>query len=118
VLAFDTNQATRMAPAVDRWRTVVRAAAAAIRQARVDGLAGPLTLPYSHDGDEFTTFQVKGTRIRQVHVAEVAGDRTMYMLEKAPKIGTDATVADILAYEAAMTMDPPPADPEPLVAWR
>lgn len=118
VLAFDTNQATRMAPAVDRWRTVVRAAAAAVRQARVDGSIGPLALPYSHDGDEFTTFQVKGTRIRQVHVAEVVGDRTMYMLEKAPKIGTDATVADILAYEAAMTMDPPPADPEPLVAWR
>jgi hypothetical protein len=112
VLAFDTNQATRMVGAVDRWRTAVRSAAAMVRALGTS--AGPLVLPYSHDGDEFTTMQVKGTRLRRVHVAE-EGDRTAYMLEKVPKIGTDSTVADILAFEAAMSMPEPEPEPEPAI---
>ena len=118
VLAFDTNQATRMAPAIDRWRTAIRGSAASLRQAREDKLVGPVALAYTHDGDEFTTFQVKGTRLRQVRLTEVENDRTMFMFEKVAKIGTDATVADVLAYEAAMTMEAPePEYDEPPVFW-
>ncbi len=89
VLAFDTNQPRRMAPAVDRWLTAVR------------------TGTHTHDGDPFTSDQVKATRLRKVRLADAEDDRTMYMLEKDGRIGNDAAVADVLAYEAAMTMTEP-----------
>lgn len=98
VRALDTNQSRHMAPAVDRWLTAVRAGT------------------HTHDGDEFTSDQVKATRLRKVRLADVEDDRTMYMLEKDGRIGNDSTVADVLAFEAAMTM-PEPTDAEPLVAW-
>lgn len=91
VLAFDTNQARRMAPAVDRWLTAVRSGT------------------HTHDGDSFTTDQVKATRLKKVRLADVEDDRTMYLLEKDGRIGNDAAVADVLAYEAAMTMPLKPA---------
>jgi len=99
VLAFDTNQSRRMAPAVDRWLTAVRAGT------------------HTHDGDPFTSDQVKATRLKKVRLADVEDDRTMYMLEKDGRIGNDAAVADVLAFEAASTMPPVEAEAEPLVAW-
>lgn len=101
VLALDTNQPSRMVPAVDRWLTGIRSAAAMRRDH--DG-EGPLVLPYTHDGDEFTTQQVLAARLRKVKVGDVDDDRTRYLLEKDGKVGNDAAIADVLAYEAAMTM--------------
>lgn len=100
VLAFDTNSARRMAPAVDRWRTAITTAGRMV----ADGIPD---LPYTHDGDPFTSDQVKATRLRKVRLIDADDDRTMYMLEKDGRIGNDATVADVLAYEAAMTMEQP-----------
>jgi hypothetical protein len=113
VLAFDTNQPTRMAPAVDRWLTAIRAAGALLRER--EGLPGPVLLPYSHDGDAFTADQVKACRLRKVNLTAAIDDRTRYMLEKDGRVGNDAAVADVLAFEAAMTMPPPAAAPTPFV---
>lgn len=99
VLAFDTNQARRMAPAVDRWLTAVRGGT------------------HTHDGDQFTSDQVKATRLKKVRLADAEDDRTMYLLEKDGRIGNDSTVADVLAYEAAMTMAPVVATPKPFALW-
>jgi hypothetical protein len=88
VLPLDTNQARRMSPAVDRWLTAVRGGT------------------HTHDGNEFASDQVKATRLRKVRLADAEDDRTMYMLEKDGRIGNDSAVADVLAYEAAMTMEP------------
>jgi hypothetical protein len=118
VLAFDTNQARRMAPAVDRWLTAIRGASRMLREWEAAGLPGPLLLPYSHDGDEFTTDQVKATRLRKVNLAELESDRTMYMLEKDGFVGNDSTVADVLALEAAMTMPEIAPEVEPWVIVR
>jgi hypothetical protein len=114
VLAFDTNQARRMAPAVDRWLTAVRSSGRLVREAEA-GQQGPLLLPYSHDGDEFTTEQVKATRLARVRLAELDDDRTMYMLEKDGNVGNDSTVADVLAFEAAMTMPELEEEAEPAI---
>jgi hypothetical protein len=92
VLALDTNSPRRMVPVVDRWRTAI-----------ANGT-------HTHDGDPFTTEQVKATRLRKVYLADGEDDRTRYMLEKDGHFGNDAAVADALAYEAAMTMAEP-ADP-------
>lgn len=97
VLALDTNQATRMAPAVDRWLTAVRGGT------------------HTHDGDEFSSDQVKATRLKKVRLADAEDDRTMYMLEKDGRIGNDSTVADVLAFEAAMTMAAPAPTREPFI---
>jgi hypothetical protein len=101
VLAFDTNQARRMAPAVDRWLTAIREGS------------------HTHDGDPITSDHVKAVHLRKVRLTEEADDgRTMYVLVKGDdhrKI--DGAVADALAYEAAMTMpDPTPAQ-ETEYAW-
>lgn len=115
VLALDTNQPTRMAPAVDRWLTAIRRAGAMVMGER---MVGPLLLPYAHDGDEFTTRQVKATRLRKVRLAEAEDDRTMYLLDKDGQVGNDSAVADVLAYQAAMTMPPPEEQVEPWVMVR
>jgi hypothetical protein len=117
VLAFDTNQARRMTTAVDRWLTAIRSAARLVREALAAGETGPLLLPYSHDGDEFTTEQVKATRLRKVNVTEIESDRTLYMLEKDGIVGNDSTVADVLALEAAMTMAEPEPEVEPAILF-
>ena len=100
VLALDTNSSRRMVPVVDRWRTAIA------------------TGVHTHDGDPFTTEQVKATRLRKVYLADGEDDRTRYMLDKDGHFGNDAAIADALAYEAAMTMAEPEPEPEPLVAWR
>jgi hypothetical protein len=92
ILNFDTNQPTRMAPAVDRWRTAIR--------------EGTTT----HDDDPLTAEHVKHAQLRRVHLHQDAEDqRTKYVIVKGEDgYGLDAAVADVLAYEAAMTMDEPP----------
>jgi hypothetical protein len=96
VLAFDTNQARRFAPATDRWLTALR-----------EGI-------HTHDGDPLTDLHVKATHLRKVRIGDEETDgRTKYVLIKGDDGGRiDAAVADVLAYEAAMTMpeDPPIED--------
>ena len=88
VLAFDTNQARRFAPATDRWLTAIRG-----------GI-------HTHDGDTLTDLHVKATHLRKVRLGDEEDDqRTKYVLIKGDDGGRiDAAVADVLAYEAAMTM--------------
>jgi hypothetical protein len=98
VLALDTNQATRMAPAVDRWRTAIAEET------------------HTHDGHPATSYHVKAAHLRRVHLAADPGDgRTRYVLVKGDdRRKIDGAVADVLAYQAAMTM--PEAEPE-AEAW-
>ncbi len=88
VLFFDTNQARRFAPAVDRWRT---------------GLAEG---SHTHDGDPLTTEHVLAAHLRKVRLTDDADDgRTNFVLVKGEDGGRiDGAVADVLAYHAAMTM--------------
>jgi hypothetical protein len=95
VLALDTNQPSRIGPAVDRWLT-------AIGEGK-----------HTHDGDPVTTDHVLAAhkqRLRARLVVDGEEDpRTLYRLVKgddAAKI--DLAVTDVLAYEAALTMPPPP----------
>ena len=97
VLALDTNSPRRMVPVVDRWRTGITNGA------------------HTHDGDPFTTQQVKATRLRKVYLADGEDDRTRYMLEKDGHFGNDAAIADALAFEAAMTMVEPEPEVEPAI---
>ena len=95
VLALDTNQPRRFAPAVDRWLTGIRA-----------GI-------HTHSGDPLTDLHVKAAHIKKVRLADEEDDgRTRYVLIKGDDHGRiDGAVADVLAYEAAMTMAPPAALP-------
>jgi hypothetical protein len=88
VLAFDTNQARRFAPATDRWLTAIRGGT------------------HTHDADPLTDLHVKAAHLRKVRLGDEEDDgRTKYVLIKGDDGGRiDAAVADILAYEAAMTM--------------
>lgn len=92
VLGFDTNQARKMAPAVDRWLTALR-----------EGT-------HTHDADPVTNAHVKAAHLRKVRLADEEDDgRTKYLLIKGDTGGLiDGAVADVLAYEAAMTMPPEP----------
>lgn len=94
VLNFDTFVTTRMAPAVDRWRSAIR--------------EGTTT----HDDDPLTASHVKHAQLKKVHLHQDGEDgRTKYVLEKGEDgFGLDAAIADVLAYEAAMTMEPPPPE--------
>jgi len=95
VLAFDTNQPRRMAPAVNRWMTAI-----------AEGT-------HHHDGDERLTRHVAAAHLRKVQVNAPDDDgRTKYVLEKGEdRARIDGAVADVLALEAAMTMDPPAVTP-------
>jgi hypothetical protein len=97
VVAFDTNQPRRIAPAFDRWLTGV-----------AEGLP--------HDGDPSTADHVKALHRRKVRLADQEDDRTMYVPVKGEDgRPIDAAIADILSLEAAMTM--PAETPEVLMAW-
>lgn len=88
VMAFDTNQRSRFARAVDRFLTAVR--------------SGTL----SHADDERLTAHVLAAALEKVRsAADEADGRTMHVLVK-PEDGRkiDLAVAAVLAYEAAMTM--------------
>jgi hypothetical protein len=88
VLAFDTNQARRFAPAVDRW------------------LTGIATGAHTHDADPITDAHVKAAHRQKVHLADHDDDqRTLYVLVKgADKRRIDGAITDVLAFEAEMTM--------------
>jgi len=91
VVALDTNQARRFAPAVDRWLTAIR------------------DRSYRHDRDPLTTTDVKSSHLRAVRLQDAPDDgRTMYVLVRGEDNSRiDAAVADVLAYQAAMTMPAP-----------
>lgn len=88
VLFFDTNQDRRMAPAVDRWMTALR-----------EGT-------HTNDGNPTVVAHVAAAHRRKAKATAPDDDsRTLYTIvkgEDGSKI--DAAVADILAFEAAMTM--------------
>lgn len=100
VLAFDTSQTRRFAPAVDRW------------------LSGLREGTHTHDGDPLTAEHVKAAHLRKVRISDPDDDgRTMYVLVKGDdRRRIDAAVADVLALEAAATM-PELRPSEPLVSW-
>lgn len=90
VVMFDTNQPTRFAPAVERWRTGIDTGA------------------HTHSGDEHVTRHVLSAALRKVHLKQDDEDgRTRFVLIKSSGgERIDGAVADVLAYEAAMTMPP------------
>lgn len=93
VVSLDTNQARRFAPAVDRWLTAIREGS------------------HTHDGDPVTADHVKASHLKKVRDADTEDDgRTKYVIVKGEeRRKIDAAVADILAFEAAMSM--PPLEP-------
>jgi hypothetical protein len=101
VAVLDTNQARRFAPAVDRWLTGIR-----------EGI-------HTHDGDPLTAEHVKSSCLRKVRAAEDSEDgRTKFVLIKGDDHHRiDAAVADVLAFEAAMTMPEVPPEQETYFAW-
>jgi hypothetical protein len=91
VVPFDTNQPRRMAPAVNRWLTAIS-----------EG-------NHTHDGDARLAAHVKAAQLRKVILTAPDDDgRTKYVLEKGEdRRRIDGAVADVLALEAAQTMEPP-----------
>jgi hypothetical protein len=103
VLFFDTNQDGRMAPAVDRWLTGI-----------VEGA-------HTHDAEQTTTDHVLNAHRRKARANAPEDDkRTLFVLVKGDDGGKiDAAVADVLAYEAALTMPVwQPADPPSIYETR
>lgn len=88
VLRHETYQWAKHARAVDRWLSGIREGS------------------HTHNGDETLRRHVEASHLQKVRVnADDEDERTMYVLVKGEdhrKI--DAAVADVLAYEAAMTM--------------
>lgn len=96
VLPFDVDVQTRWAPAFDRWLVALD-----------EGT-------HTHDDDPITNDQVKSANKRKVRLAEVETDRTMYLLVRgSDQAPIHDAVADVLAYEAAMTMADEAPDPGP-----
>lgn len=94
VLAFDTNQDRRMAPAVDRWLTAISLG------------------EHTHDGDPDITSHILAAQKKKARAKDPDDDsRTLYVLQK-PGDGRkiDGAVADVLAFQAAMTMEPAPSN--------
>jgi hypothetical protein len=99
VQPFDFRQRRNFAHAVDRW------------------LAAIAEGTHTHDADPLTTEHIQATHKVKVVLAEMESDRTMYVLDKgADKRRIDAAIADVLAYEAAMTMSDV-TEQETLAAW-
>jgi hypothetical protein len=87
IVEFPTNSTTRMAPAVDRFRS-------ALQEGRI-----------SHDGDDDLRRHVVNARLRKVGRDE--DGRGRYILEKAgPGRLIDAAVASVLANEARAQIAP------------
>jgi hypothetical protein len=101
VLLFDTNQARRIAPAVDRWLTGIR-----------EGT-------HTHDGDPFTADHVKGAHLQKVRLEDDDNDgRTKYRLIRGEDGRSyDAAIADVLAYEAALSGPEPATIDRTLHTW-
>ena len=66
---------------------------------------------HTHDADPITDLHVKAAHLRKVRLTDEEDDgRTKYVLIKGDDGGRiDGAVADVLAYEAAMTMPAAPA---------
>jgi hypothetical protein len=88
VLGFDSNSPRRFAPAVDRWLTAIREGA------------------HTHDADPLTNDHVSAAYLRKVRLGDAEDDgRTRYLLIRGDdNRQIDGAIADVLAYEAAMTM--------------
>jgi hypothetical protein len=89
IVSLDTNQhERRFAPAVDRWLTALTEAT------------------HTHDADPDTDEHVKAAHKRKARIKDPEDDnRTLYVLVKGQdRRRIDGAVADVLAYEAAMTM--------------
>ena len=96
VLALDTNQARRFAPACDRWATAVR------------------ERMLTHDGT--ASAHIAACAKKKVRVADDEGDgRTQFVIVKADTRKIDRAVGVVLAYQAAMTLQPV-AEEQPLFA--
>lgn len=91
VRPFDTNSARSMAPAFDRWKT------------------GVTTGAHTHDGDPVVTEHVKA--MHQAHARRAVlgedGRLPLVPVKGDDKRKIDGGLADILAYDAAMTMPEP-----------
>lgn len=96
VLVYDTNSVVRHARAADRWLTANREGS------------------HTHDGSEVLRRHVEAAHLKKVRVnADEDDERTMYVIVKGDdRRKIDACIADMLAFEAAMSMPP---EPHPLV---
>ena len=93
VLALDTNQAKRFAPACDRFLTAVTSPDESL----------------THDGGEGLTAHLAACARKPVRLADDASDgRSRFVILKADTRKIDRAVAAILAYEAARSMGPRP----------
>lgn len=100
VLALDTNQASRFAPACGRFETA---------------LAEALT----HDGKPGLRAHLAACARKKVRLMDDDDDgRTKFVIVKADTRKIDRAVAAVLAHEAAMTMPDAPVPTAPMVAWR
>jgi hypothetical protein len=101
VLIFPTNQDRRMGPATDRWITAIAEGA------------------HTHDDDDTTNRHVGNAHKRKARARDPDDDnRTLYVLTKPGDGGKiDAAIADLLAYEAAMTMTIEERTVPRIVAW-
>ncbi len=88
VIALDTNQPRRFAPMVDRWLTAIR-----------EGT-------HTHDGDPALADHIKASHLKKVRDGDQEDDgRTKYVVVKGEdRRKIDGAIADILAFNAAMTM--------------
>lgn len=93
VLGFDTAVYSKFSKAVDRWLTAIREGS------------------HTHDGDGLTREHIVSAHLQKVRdAADEADGRTKYVLVKGEeKRRIDAAVADVLAFEAAALMEPPPS---------
>ena len=94
VVAFETNQPARMAPACDRFYSAV-----------VEG-------KLSHDGDPRLARHVANAHTRDTRYGRIITKRHRSAPEKI-----DLAVAAVIAYERATQREEPPAVLEPLIAW-
>jgi hypothetical protein len=100
VVALDTNQHSRFSGPIDRWLVAIR-----------EGT-------HTHDGNPDLADHVKAAHLERVRVNAAEDDgRTKYKIVKGEdRRKIDGAIADILAYEAAMTM-PEEQHTESLAAW-
>ena len=98
VVPFDTNSARAMAPAFDRWRSAVKRGA------------------HTHDGDPVVSDHVKAMHAAAARNAPAGDDGRVPVVpvKGDDKHKIDGGLADVLAYEAAMTMPPEPPERAPM----
>ena len=101
VLEFDTNQASRFAPACGRFDT-------ALAEKSI-----------THDDKPGLRAHLAACARKKVRLNDADDDgRTRFVIVKADTRKIDRAVAAVLAHEAAMTMPEAPASVVPMVSWR